>query len=159
MLSPLLFLTLETATVANVRSRELQSYGSTPMKLLVMPLGSSDTQTPLRHVDPSAVAMRLAPDSVRIEFERLADDWERRTRNLSSTGAIVRHESYQKIIKMGEPVIPLILQRMEKRPKFWFTALMEIAKPEVDPVTPDMYGDLEAMTHAWLVWGAERVTK
>jgi hypothetical protein len=117
---------------------------------------SLPTDTPTRALDRQALIERLAPEAVRQQFDRLAGEWERRTRNMSSIGEIVSHKAYQDIIRMGEPVIPLILDRMSRKQSFWFHALMHIAKPDVDPVTPEMYGDMSVMTQAWLAWGAKR---
>jgi hypothetical protein len=89
-------------------------------------------------------------------FEILASQWERQTRNLSSLTAISEHAAYREIIRMGEDVLPLILSRMQSRPRFWFEALRQIAGPENDPVTPKMYGNVQRMTDAWVKWGTER---
>jgi hypothetical protein len=57
---------------------------------------------------------------------------------------------------MGDKVVPLILRRMKHRPWFWFSALRELAKPEKNPVTPSMRGNMQRMTEAWIKWGVRR---
>jgi hypothetical protein len=86
-------------------------------------------------------------------FIQLADQWERETRNMSSPNAVERHPAYGKIIQLGVPVISLILDRMVEYPGFWFRALSAIAGKKNDPVDPSMYGNVQAMTDAWLRWG------
>lgn len=86
-------------------------------------------------------------------FARLADRWERETRNMSSPNAAERHPAYQQIIDLGKPVIPLILKRLAEYPSFWFKALLIISAEPNDPVQPSMHGDVQAMADAWLSWG------
>jgi len=49
---------------------------------------------------------------------------------------------------MGEAVVPNILAAMEAEPDFWFAALRRITG--ANPITPDIQGELHAMTQAWL---------
>jgi hypothetical protein len=94
--------------------------------------------------------------AIKTEFEILADWWEQETRNISSPKMIANHFGLQAIVDLGEDVVPLILRRMSHRPWFWFNALMQLTKEAVDPITPDMRGDMQKMTDAWLRWGAGR---
>ena len=48
-------------------------------------------------------------------FLRLADEWKSGTAGLSSPRAIAGHLAYQKIIAIGEPVLPLNLPRPEEQ--------------------------------------------
>jgi hypothetical protein len=105
-------------------------------------------QLDCEHVPPSS--------GLGTEFDLLADLWERETRNISSPIAIVQHPALQKIIGMGDGVLPLILRRMAHHPWFWFSALMQITGETNNPVTPAIRGDMEKMTDAWLRWGVER---
>jgi hypothetical protein len=89
------------------------------------------------------------------EFNTLANKWESETRNISSPRVIVSHPIVQEILVLGEQVVPMILRRMEDRPWFWFELLMKLTKSPLDPITPDMRGDMQRMTEAWLKWGAE----
>jgi hypothetical protein len=104
----------------------------------------------IRTVRPSIV--RHADE----QFDVLADQWERETRNISSLSDLASHPAYQKIIAMGACAVPKILRRIKSRPGFWFEALRQLTRDiePVDPVRPSMYGDLQKMTNAWLKWGA-----
>ena len=103
-----------------------------------------------------ACNLRESEDAMRIEFEKLADEWERATRNMSNPNAAERHPAYIKIIRLGKPAIPLVLQRLSEFPAFWFSALSAMAGKRNDPVTPSMLGNLQAMSDAWLSWGEKR---
>ena len=86
------------------------------------------------------------------QFDRLADQWELATSVLSSPLQKAKHPAYQKIIEMGPPVLPLILQRMKVKGGHRFWALSQIAK--ANPV-PESRGNIAEMRDAWLKWGRE----
>ena len=87
----------------------------------------------------------------RERFRELADQWERDTVLLSSSTQATRHPAYQEVLRMGQPAIPLILQRMQTHSGHWLLALHDIA--DADPVDPADYGKIDAMMAAWLEWG------
>ena len=84
-------------------------------------------------------------------FADLAATWRAETRLCSSATEIVLDSSYQRIIAMGEPVIPLILSELEERADHWSWALAMLSG--ANPVPRDAEGDLHAMRMAWLAWG------
>ncbi|MGL4550093.1 MAG: hypothetical protein ACRC33_02805, partial [Gemmataceae bacterium] len=84
-------------------------------------------------------------------FAKLAEEWRRETRYLSSTTAIATHPSYQRIIGLGPQAVPLILAEMQKQPGHWFWALAALTGE--NPVQPADQGRVPAMTDAWLRWG------
>ena len=65
--------------------------------------------------------------------------------------AMAMHPTYQQIIGMGEPALPLIFQDLRREPDHWFWALGAITGE--NPVPDAHAGDLDAMTHDWLSWG------
>jgi hypothetical protein len=85
------------------------------------------------------------------EFQALAHQWKEACCVLSSTSAMIAHPAYQAIIGMGQPVVPLLLQDLEKAPVHWYEALSAITGE--DPVSPSDWGNIPAMTAAWLTWG------
>ena len=87
----------------------------------------------------------------RERFIELADQWEIETVLLSRTDLMIKHPAHQKIISMGEPVVPLILQRMQAQVGHWFYALREITG--ANPVKPDDRGKVSIMQASWLQWG------
>lgn len=90
----------------------------------------------------------------RVEFERLASDWQRETTHISSVSDIARHRSYRAIIEMGEEAIPLVLRDLKATHDQWFRALRAITGES--PVSREDRGDVKAMTTAWLDWGKRR---
>jgi len=87
-------------------------------------------------------------------FTRLAEQWRRETRGVSSTDELIRHPAYQQIIGMGKAVIPLLLRELERNSGRWFWALNKIT--EEDPVSPEFRGRTQEMIKAWLKWGREK---
>ena len=87
----------------------------------------------------------------RERFQRLADQWENETVLLSTSDQATEHPAYQSIVSMGEPAVPLILERMHSQGGHWFHALHDIT--HADPVKPDDRGNVEAMQASWQEWG------
>src|SRR5258707_10481354 len=87
-------------------------------------------------------------------FRPLAAEWKDATALLSSTTAMVAHPAYQAIIALGPPVVPLLLQELQREPVHWFEALKAITGE--DPVQPEDWGKVSKMASAWLAWGRTR---
>ena len=92
--------------------------------------------------------------AARQRFEELADRWEEETFFLSRSDLKNAHPALQEIIKLGQPVVPLILERMRAERGHWFEALEQITGE--DPVSPADYGNIAAMQNSWLQWGEDR---
>jgi hypothetical protein len=91
-------------------------------------------------------------DALVEEFNGLANEWHDETAHLSSTHQIAMHHAYQRIIGMGDPAVPLILNDLRTRGGHWFWALGAItnASPGHTP------GDLLEARDAWIDWGKRR---
>ena len=87
----------------------------------------------------------------RERFQELADRWESETVLLSNSDLAAEHPAHREIISMGEPAVPLILERMQLQGGHWFHALREMTN--ANPMKPDDRGNVEAMQSAWLEWG------
>jgi len=98
-----------------------------------------------------AVAM---PERLRERFERLATRWKAESRYLSNTVQMAMLDSYQRIIGMGEPAVPLILDELAREPRQWFWALQAIT--EEDPIPEVSRGKVREMAKAWIDWGQAR---
>ena len=92
-----------------------------------------------------------APD--RETFKRLADEWERDCPRGADVRRMTQHPAYQRIIAMGEPAVPWLLQRLAEKPSHWFVALNAITGAR--PVPPESRGRIKEMTQAWLAWGCQ----
>ncbi len=89
-----------------------------------------------------------------IKFQFLAEKWKDQTRFFSLTRQIAKSDSYQAIIAMGKPVLPLILADLQREPNHWFFALQTIS--EENPVKESHLGNIKLMTNDWLKWGKKR---
>ena len=87
------------------------------------------------------------------KFQELADRWEEETLFLSNSEQVNAHPALQEIISMGQPTVPLILERMRYQGRHWFEALQQITG--ADPVSPADYGNIAAMQNSWLQWGED----
>ena len=104
--------------------------------------------------DPEPDGAVETAGSLEPEFERLVEEWHRETDQLSDPGAIFLHPAYQRIIGMGLPAVPLILEELQRAPDQWFWALEAIT--EANPVPPEAAGKVRSMAQAWINWGKQR---
>jgi hypothetical protein len=89
--------------------------------------------------------------SVAERFQRLAAAWKEESRYLSNSAQMAMLRPYQRIIGMGTPVVPLILEELRREPDQWFWALESIT--EQNPVPPEAMGQVRLMAQAWIAWG------
>lgn len=89
------------------------------------------------------------------KFHEWAAEWKRETGHLSVAGQIAKHPAYRRIIDMGEPAIPLILDDLREEPNHWFLALSAISN-EAPEVAESDKGDMRAISEAWIQWGRDR---
>ena len=88
------------------------------------------------------------------QFYELAETWRQERGATSSLTKLILHPAYQRIISLGNAVVPLILKELERRPDYWFSALAAITG--ANPVKAEQRGNLRQMTQAWLEWGKEQ---
>jgi len=87
-------------------------------------------------------------------FEQLKNQWKVQSKYLSNTAQMAMLWSYQQIIGMGAPVLPLILAELLHETDHWFWALEAIAGE--NPVPAEAAGDVAASADAWLEWGRSK---
>lgn len=90
-------------------------------------------------------------ESTAEKFGRLASQWKKETRLLSSTDDIASHPSYQQIIGLGCESLPFIFDDLRRESSHWFWALSAITG--ADPVANQDRGNIPRMREAWLTWG------
>jgi hypothetical protein len=103
---------------------------------------------------PQQFAPPPAEADLRERFRRLAAEWKDQSRYLSNTAQVAMLKPYQRIIGMGAPVVPLILEELRREPDQWFWALEAITGE--DPVPPEDAGRVRPMAQAWVEWGKQR---
>jgi hypothetical protein len=99
----------------------------------------------------STTTVSNPPVDLRARFGRLSAEWKAKSRYMSNTAQMALLQPYQRIIGMGLPVVPLILEELQREPDQWFWALEAIT--EENPVPADAAGDVRGMASAWLDWG------
>ena len=87
----------------------------------------------------------------RERFVELADQWENETVFYSNSTQMIQHPAYREIVSMGEPVVPLILERMRETGRHWDHALGDITG--TNPVKRSDWGKIPAVQASWLEWG------
>ncbi len=105
---------------------------------------------PQQHIAGASGRALLVP----AEFKKHEKKWKRDTRYTSSLMDKYLHQSYARIIGMGQPAVSLILRSLEQQPDDWFYALRAITS--ANPVHSTHAGDMQKMTRAWLNWGRRR---
>lgn len=90
--------------------------------------------------------------SLEERFTLLADLWEEETKFESSATAMADHPAYQEIIRLGPPVVPVILQRMREQGGHWFFALYSIVGEDHAQGETTVSG----ATEAWINWGIKK---
>lgn len=88
------------------------------------------------------------------KFEKLAAQWRKDTKFLSSITDKVLHPCYQRIIGLGPDAISIILAELRKNGGHWFWALESITGE--NPVLPEHRGDIKEMAHDWIEWGKRK---
>jgi hypothetical protein len=103
---------------------------------------------------PPGLPLARPEASLQERFRRLADEWKEQSRFLSNTAQTAMLKPYQRIIGLGLPAVPLILQELEREPDQWFWALESIT--EQNPVPPEANGKVRLMAQAWIDWGKQQ---
>lgn len=90
-------------------------------------------------------------ESIIETFQALASQWYDETGGSSFIVEKTSHPAYKKIIALGQPVVPLLLRELEKKPTHWFHALRTITG--ANPIEPEQRGRMKQMAESWLKWG------
>lgn len=101
-------------------------------------------------IAPEGTERNRASAELRREFRSLCKAWRVQTQFLSDSHEVVLHRAYQRIIGLGAPAVPLVMEELEKRGGDWFWALC--AMTGKDPTRPEDWGNFQLMKSAWLGW-------
>jgi hypothetical protein len=107
---------------------------------------------PLLPANPAGATQPV--ETLEEKFQRLATTWRAETAHQSSSSDLILHHAFQEIVRMGPPVIPLLLRELEKRTGHWHRALRQVTG--ADPVPAADRGNIEKAAEAWLRWGKEQ---
>jgi hypothetical protein len=104
-------------------------------------------EQPRAQLDPARI--------LRARFDALADHWLATDFGPSSDYMeYVTHWAYRAIIDLGQPAVPLILERLARATDHWGFALRTITGE--NPVPREAAGDAVEIAAAWLQWGRTR---
>ena len=103
----------------------------------------------------ATLPLKKPPDSPNQEtvaerFQRLATVWHEQTDYLSSMSEASSHPAYQEIIRLGPPVVPLLLRDLQDNHTHWFAALHAITGAQ--PIAKDLAANIPKMVEGWLRW-------
>jgi len=98
----------------------------------------------------TGIVMAYRENNFAIRFKELASQIEEDCILLSSPSQIALHPAYQKIIGMGEKIIPLLIEKLNSTPTIWFWALESITG--INPVPKVHRGDVSLMIEDWQNW-------
>jgi hypothetical protein len=104
--------------------------------------------------DPDVILVEViqkADDGLRREFTQLAKDWREGTKFSPTLKKMVIHPAYQRIMALGKPVVPHILEDLQRETDHWFWALHFITGE--DPAKGAE--TIEDAAAAWLRWGRQ----
>ena len=89
-------------------------------------------------------------------LQRLREEWRKATLFISSVTKMINHPACQKVIAMGKPVVPVLIQELRKAEEgsyFIMLALHEITQH--NPVPLEDAGNIAKMRDAWLRWAEQ----
>src|SRR6266567_2617112 len=98
-----------------------------------------------------SAAPNLSAADQKQAFQRLVCEWKEKSRYLSNNAQMALLRPYQRIIGMGMPAVPLILEELRREPDQWFWALEAITGQ--NPVGAEAAGKVPLMAQTWIEWG------
>ena len=105
-------------------------------------------------IDEKLETKKYNAEEAKKEFSNLASQWTQDVEGMSSTVEMVKHPAYQKIVSMGQAVVPFLLEDLRQNPIHWLPALRQITQE--NPVQPEQRGKIKQMAEAWLNWGKQK---
>jgi len=114
----------------------------------------SETSTPASESLVGADGNQSPPPiDLEDRFRKLVAQWKAESLFLSSSTAMAELPSYQNIIALGPPVVPLLLRELNREPDHWFWALKVLTG--ADPIPEEQRGKIREMAKTWVQWGRE----
>lgn len=91
-------------------------------------------------------------EGLRSLFDNLVKAWNEDTMMSSSMREVCTHWAYQRVIGLGFPVVPLILERIQEGDRHWGWALTSITGEN----PAENLDSLRLAAESWIRWGAKR---
>ena len=94
---------------------------------------------------------------LQLEFTSLKDKWINETLIVSDPTELYSNENYQKIISLGDDIIPLLIKDMYNFKGDWSYALKKITGD--NPVKKESKGKIDEIKKDWIDWYEARLRK
>jgi hypothetical protein len=91
----------------------------------------------------------IISNDIKFEFNKLFGRWQEETEYQSSS-EMFENIYYQEIVKLGEKVVPHIINVLKSQPDYLFVALKRITNE--NPVKPEHRGRIKEMSRDWIEW-------
>lgn len=93
-------------------------------------------------------------EQIKIEFDKLSEEAENIVGFYSHPELITCHPVYKKIIDIGEPAIPFILEKLKSENGYMWTYFLKTLTSE-NPVDESHKLDMDIIRKDWKNWGKE----
>lgn len=121
---------------------------------LVSPYRASSSEALPARWDRSFAPAPSGGDYSRNYFEIYSRKWLAATEYTSSSRQMRRSEGFSELLAMGNRLVPLVLERLDREPyPQWFILLRDVSG--ADPVSPQHKGLVHLMAEDWLAWGRQ----
>lgn len=96
-------------------------------------------------------------ERVKDKFNILADRFETESQNYQTFTEYDNNKAFNEMIKMGYPIIPFVLERIQSHPSYLYLVLNSITYRDVDKLeSSHLDSNLEEQVLSWLNWGKEK---
>ncbi len=102
----------------------------------------------------AGVVVVYRENNIVIRFNELVSQIEQDCLLASSPSQIALHPAYQEMIGMGKIIMPLLIEKLDESPTFWFWALQAISG--ANPVPKSHRGNVPQMVIDWKLWFNEK---
>lgn len=91
-----------------------------------------------------------------VEAAELTADWKKETQFLSDVGRILKHKSYERLVRIGRRAVPFLFRQLEAEGDTLYAgAIRRILRD--GPTIPNVeVGNSARVRDVWLAWGRER---
>lgn len=101
-------------------------------------------------IGQSVYITQMYKQQLKSRFDLYNSIWQNETMFSSSISEITNNSAYRSIIKLGEDIIPFIIQDLKSKDNHWFYALEALTGQ--NPIKMENRGVVTLMKSDWLDW-------
>jgi len=90
------------------------------------------------------------------KFVKLINRWIIDTESYSSISAMMMHDNYQELLKMGDVIIKYLIDCLKVQDYTWHYAILLSSLTQENPVQNSSRGNLKEVSKDWLYWWDQR---